>query len=106
MTQIVSLGKHPLVESEPRELAIDKACLRMEIERCDLDRLGAGAHYRSPDGAGTYRSTQSLSFAGKSVMSLRFMHVIQSDDREHELAHVIISAMLLRRYDLYSVGAG
>jgi hypothetical protein len=39
-------------------------------------------------------------------MSLRFMHVIQSDDREHELAHVIISAMLLRRYDLYSVGGG
>ena len=39
-------------------------------------------------------------------MFLRFMHVIESDDDEHEMAHVIISAMLLRRYDLYSVGAG
>src|SRR5260370_14007802 len=52
MTQIVDLGKHPLVESEPRELAIDKARLGMEIDRRDLDRLGAGAHYRSPNGAG------------------------------------------------------
>jgi len=78
----------------------------MEIDRRDLDRLGAGAHYRSPAGAGTYWSTQSLSFAWKSVMSLRFMHVIESDDGEHEMTHIIISAMLLRRYDLYSVGGG
>jgi len=39
-------------------------------------------------------------------MSLRFMHVIESDDGEHEMTHIIISAMLLRRYDLYSVGDG
>ena len=52
VAQIVSLGKHPLVESEPREFAIDKACCGMEIDRRDLDRLGAGTHYRSPDGAG------------------------------------------------------
>ena len=51
MTQIVGLGEHPLVEGEPGELAIDKACLGMEIDRLDLDRLRAGAHYRSPDGA-------------------------------------------------------
>ncbi len=54
MTQIVGLGKHPLVESEPRELAIDKACRGMEVERRDFDGLGAGAHYLSPDGAGGY----------------------------------------------------
>ena len=36
-------------------------------------------------------------------MSLRFMHVTESDDGEHEMTHIIISAMLLRRYDLYSV---
>src|SRR5271165_4654870 len=52
MTQIVGFGKHPLVKGEPRELAIDKASLGMGIDRRDLDGLGAGAHYRSPDGAG------------------------------------------------------
>jgi hypothetical protein len=39
-------------------------------------------------------------------MFLRFMHVIESDDGEHEMAHIIISAMLLQRYGLYSVGGG
>jgi hypothetical protein len=39
-------------------------------------------------------------------MSSRFMHVIEGDDGEHEMAHVIISAMLLRKHDPYSADAG
>jgi hypothetical protein len=84
MTQIVSLGKHPLVESEPRELAIDKACRGMGIDRRDLDRQGAGAHYRSPDGAGGNRVDTESIFRVKDCHVLRLVRMIASHAVEHE----------------------
>ena len=53
MVQVIRFGEDPLVEGKPGELAIDEACLGMEVDRPDLDRLRAGAHYCSPVGAKT-----------------------------------------------------
>jgi len=53
VAQIIGLGKDPLVEGEPGELAIDEAGLGMGVGRLDFDRLRAGDQYRSPDGTET-----------------------------------------------------
>jgi hypothetical protein len=84
MTQIVSLGKHPFVERQPRELAIDKACWGMKIDRRGLDRLGAGAHYRSLDGAGGNRFDAESIFRVKECHVLRLVRMIGSHAVEHD----------------------
>src|SRR6266567_9237641 len=68
MVQVIRFCEDPLVEGKPGELAIDEACLGVEVDRPDLDRLRVGAHYCSPVGAiaglapsGHYPSGGSLS---------------------------------------------
>src|SRR5215470_8172829 len=70
VTPIVGLGKHPLIKCEPGKLAIYKACVGMKIDRSDLDGLGAGAHCRSPDGAGRFSGRMS------STSQVKTCHVI------------------------------
>ena len=55
MVQVIRFCEDPLVEGKPGELAIDETCLGVEVDRPDLDRLRAGAHYCSPVGAITGR---------------------------------------------------
>jgi hypothetical protein len=56
----------------------------MDIDRRDLDGLGAGAHYRSPDGAGGNRVDAESIFRVKECHVLRLVPMIESQAVEQE----------------------
>ena len=76
MAVVLGLGEYSLVEGKPGKLAIYEACLGVEIDRLDLDRLGASAHDRSPDSAG-----KEL-FETESIPWTQMCHVYDSCGRE------------------------